>query len=309
MPNVILNFSQYYVPSKECQKSFIQKKIKFYSFKSNRQFHPQKQVIKILEKFSHIKGIVYGDDEISKDVIKVLKQKKTKFIIKWGQGLDSIDLVAAKKNKIKVINFPGIFKNEVAELAIGFILNLLRKINVLDQNTKQLKWHRIFSHNLKKKKVGIIGFGNIGKEIAKKLKGFDVSILYNDPKVNTDHFTKTNIKTIFQKSNIIILACDLNHSNYGFINNSVLKYSKQKPYLINIARGKLVNETHIANYIAKKKISGYATDVFESEPILKRNPLLKYKKNTLFTNHSASVTYEAVQHINREISKNIIKFI
>ena len=105
MPNVILNFSQYYVPSKECQKSFIQKKIKFYSFKSNRQFHPQKQVIKILEKFSHIKGIVYGDDEISKDVIKVLKQKKTKFIIKWGQGLDSIDLVAAKKNKIKVINF------------------------------------------------------------------------------------------------------------------------------------------------------------------------------------------------------------
>ena len=251
----------------------------------------------------------YGDDQISNKVIELLKKKNTKFIIKWGQGLDSIDLKSANRNKIKVINFPGFFKTEVAELTIGFILNLLRRINIIDENTKKLKWNRIFSHTLKNKVVGIVGFGFIGKEIAKKLKGFDVKILYHDPKVKIKSFVKSNIKTIFKKSNIIIIACNLNKANKGFINKSILSYSIQKPYLINITRGKLVNEKDISYYINKNKISGYATDVFEQEPILKDNSLLQHKNKTLFTNHTASITYEAVENINCEISKNILKLI
>jgi len=309
MENNILNFSQYYKPHLKDKKKFNHLKIKIFQHQSKGQFHNADELINIIHSYNSIKGIVYGDDQINKKVIKLLKTKKTKFIIKWGQGLDSIDLKSAKKNQIKVKNFPGIFKTEVAELAVGFILNLLRKINLLDQNTKKISWRRIFSHTLKNKVVGIIGFGNIGKEIAKKLKGFDVKILYNDPKVKIKTYTKTNIKTIFARSDIVILACDLNLSNLGFINKSVLKNSLKKPYLINIARGKLVIEKDIAKYIQNKKISGYATDVFQHEPIVKTNPLLKYKKNTLFTNHSASVTYEAVNKINCEISKNIIKSI
>lgn len=309
MINNILNFSQYYKLDLKDLKKFNSNKIKIHHHQSLSQFCEEKQLIKIIQSYKSITGIVYGDDPISNKVIRLLKKKNTKFIIKWGQGLDSIDLEAAKKNKIKVINFPGIFKTEVAELAIGFILNLLRQINIIDENTKKLQWNRVFSHTLKNKIVGFVGFGHIGKEIAKKLKGFDVKILYNDPKVNVKSFVKTNIKTIFKKSNVIILSCDLNNKNKGFINQSILKYSEQKPYLINIARGKLVNEKDITHYIKKNKISGYATDVFEQEPISKNNSLLKHKNKTLFTNHTASVTYEAVENINCEISKTILKLI
>ncbi len=307
--NNILNFSHYYKTDLKDLKKLNYNKIKILHHRPKSQFYEEKQLIKIIQSYKSIKGIVYGDDQISKKVIELLKKKNTKFIIKWGQGLDSIDLVSAKKNKIKVINFPGFFKTEVAELTVGFMLNLLRKINIIDENTKKLKWDRIFSYTLKKKTVGIIGLGHIGKEIAKKLKGFDVKILYQDPKVKIKKYVKTNIKTIFKKSNIIIIACNLNKDNEGFVNKSILKYSLLKPYLINITRGKLVNERDIVHFIKNKKISGYATDVFEHEPISKNNALLKYKYKTLFTNHTASITHEAVENINYEISKNIIKFI
>ena len=309
MINNILNFSHYYKSNLKDQKKFNSNKTKIHHHQSKGQFYGEKQLIKIIQSYKSITGIVYGDDQISNKVIELLKKKNTKFIIKWGQGLDSIDLKSAKKNKIKVINFPGFFKTEVAELTIGFILNLLRRINIIDENTKKLKWNRIFSHTLKNKVVGIVGFGFIGKEIAKKLKGFDVKILYHDPKVKIKSFVKSNIKTIFKKSNIIIIACNLNKANKGFINKSILSYSIQKPYLINITRGKLVNEKDISYYINKNKISGYATDVFEQEPISKNNSLLKHKNKTLFTNHTASITYEAVENINYEISKNILKLI
>jgi len=309
MINNILNFSHYYKSNLKDQKKFNSNKTKIHHHQSKGQFYGEKHLIKIIQSYKSITGIVYGDDQISNKVIELLKKKNTKFIIKWGQGLDSIDLKSAKKNKIKVINFPGFFKTEVAELTIGFILNLLRRINIIDENTKKLKWNRIFSHTLKNKVVGIVGFGFIGKEIAKKLKGFDVKILYHDPKVKIKSFVKSNIKTIFKKYNIIIIACNLNKANKGFINKSILSYSIQKPYLINITRGKLVNEKDISYYINKNKISGYATDVFEQEPILKDNSLLKHKNKTLFTNHTASITYEAVENINCEISKYILKLI
>jgi len=309
MINNILNFSHYYKSNLKDQKKFNSNKTKIHHHQSKGQFYGEKQLIKIIQSYKSITGIVYGDDQISNKVIELLKKKNTKFIIKWGQGLDSIDLKTANKNKIKVINFPGFFKTEVAELTIGFILNLLRRINIIDENTKKLKWNRIFSHTLKNKVVGIIGFGHIGKEIAKKLKGFDVKILYHDPKVKIKSFVKSNIKTIFKKSNIIIIACNLNKANKGFINKSILSYSIQKPYVINITRGKLVKEKDISYYINKNKISGYATDVFEQEPILKDNSLLKHKNKTLFTNHTASITYEAVENINCEISKYILKLI
>ena len=309
MINNILNFSHYYKSNLKDQKKFNFNKTKIHHHQSKGQFYGEKQLIKIIQSYKSITGIVYGDDQISNNVIELLKKKNTKFIIKWGQGLDSIDLKSANRNKIKVINFPGFFKTEVAELTIGFILNLLRRINIIDENTKKLKWNRIFSHTLKNKVVGIVGFGFIGKEIAKKLKGFDVKILYHDPKVKIKSFVKSNIKTIFKKSNIIIIACNLNKANKGFINKSILSYSIQKPYLINITRGKLVNEKDISYYINKNKISGYATDVFEQEPISKNNSLLKHKNKTLFTNHTASITYEAVENINCEISKYILKLI
>lgn len=307
MINNILNFSHYYKKNRPDEKKLNQHKVRIYHHRPKGQFHREKSILDILDSYSSVKGIIYGDDQISKKVIEKLKIKNNKFIIKWGQGLDSIDLESAKKHKIKVINFPGIFKTEVAELTVGFIINQLRQINLIDKNTKQLKWKRILTHTLKNKVVGIIGLGYIGREIAKKLKCFNTTILYSDPKINIKSFSKVSVKKIFQKSNIIIVTCNLNKNNFGFINNSVLKYSKQKPYLVNVSRGKLVVEKDVANYIDKKKISGFATDVFEHEPVLKNNPLLKYKNKILLTNHTASITYEAIENINYKISKKIIK--
>lgn len=307
MIKVVLNFSKHYQVSQSERKKFKKKKIKIFFHQSKKQFHSSDELFKILNKYSQIHKIVYGDDIIDKKIINLLAKKKCKHIIKWGMGLDSIDLSEAERKKIPVSNFPGIFKKEVAELAIGFVLNFSRKILDIDKNTKKILWKRVLSNSLKNKCVGLIGFGNIGKEIARKLKPFDTKIFYNDLKNTSKKYKRINLKKVFQISDYIIIACDLNKKNYGFINKKILSNSKRKPYLINIARGSLVVEKDIAFALNKKIIAGYATDVFQKEPINVHNKLLKHKNKTIFTNHSASVTYEAVKNINNLITKKILK--
>ncbi len=281
-------------------KSLKQKKIKFI-LSGAKQFYKEKELIKKIKNFD---GLICGDDEITKKVIDV--SNKLKVISKWGTGIDSINLKYAKKNNIKVYNTPNAFTKGVAQLALGLALNLSREIIKTHIQIQRGGWPKNEGRNLFNLKIGIIGYGNIGKEIHKYVKVISNNIKIYDikkekvPKILFDLKSK-----ICRQSDVIFLATDLNKSSYHIIDKKEFEQFKKNLILINIARGPLINERYIAKYADIKNIK-FGLDVFENEPLPKKSQFKKLK-NCIISSHNAFNTKEDVLKTNMNTYKNLLK--
>lgn len=287
------------------KKIFKKKKIKA-DFKISNQYLSENQLIKIINNYD---AIICGDDKITNKVIK--KAKKLKVIVKWGTGLDSIDISSAKKNGIKVLNTPAAFTEGVTEMAIGMMFGLSRKICSSDRDVRKAIWSKRKGFLISKKIVGVIGLGLIGQNLIKRLKGFDLEILGNDirPELKKNKnlkkikFVSKNL--IFSKSDIIFLCVNLNEKSKYLLKASGFKKMKKKPIIINICRGPVINEKDLINALKKKIISGVALDVYEKEPISRKNALLKFE-NCIFNSHNAYNTIEEVKGVHLNTIKNLL---
>ena len=270
------------------------------------QYLKEKDLIKVVE---NIDGILCGDDEINKNVLK--KANKLKVLSKWGTGIDSIDLKTCKKLKIKVFNTPGAFTESVATQALAFILNFNRKILENDNSIKKGIWNKCEGVTLVGKKIGIIGLGNIGLRIAEMLLPFKSKIFGNDiKKINNKKLKKLKVNTksknyIYKNCDIIIIATDLNTSTRYLINKKTSKLIRKKPLLVNIARGPIINDQALILLLEKKIIAGACLDVFEKEPLPLKSKLRKFK-NVIFTSHNAFNTVEEVNKVHFNTYKNLV---
>ena len=164
-------------------------------------------------------------------------------------------------------------------MAIAMILSFYRKI-IINHNDIKEYLVKIFRGNLINKKIGIIGLGNIGKKIAQMLQGFETINYVNDiKKINQRFLKKYNLKAkskkfIFQNSDVIIIATDLNKKSYKLLNKKTFKLLKMKPLIINVGRGKSIDNLALIESLKKKRIIGACLDVFENEP-LEKNSILK----------------------------------
>ena len=266
----------------------------------------EKDLLKLIK---NIDGVLCGDDEFNKNVLK--KANKLKVLSKWGTGLDSIDLRTCKKLNIKVYNTPGAFTESVATQALAFILNFNRKILLNHNNVKNGIWNKPQGSTLINKNIGIIGLGNIGSRISEMLMPFKCKIFGNDiKKINLKKLKKLNLKMkpksfIFAKSDIIIIATDLNDTTRHLINTKTSKLIKNKPLLVNIARGPIVNEKLLVSLLKKKIITGACLDVFENEPINIHSKITKFK-NVILTSHNAFNTTEEVNKVHVNTYKNLV---
>ena len=288
----------------EKKKKYLYPKIKF-NFLLKKQGLTESELVKIIEKFD---AIICGDDEFTKKVID--KAKNLKVISKWGTGLDSINVDYAKKNGIKVFNTPNAFTKGVAQLALSFILNFSRHTLETHENVKKGNWSKISGFLIKDKVVGIIGFGNIGREISRLVLGLDMKVIFNDIKkiknIDNKNIQKVSLQQLFRKSDIVISCCDLNKTSLNLINNNMMKKMKQNSGIINISRGGIVNENDLIKNLQKKKIRFAALDVFEKEPINKNSKLLKFN-NCILSAHNAFNTVEEVNNVNINTLKNLNK--
>lgn len=271
-----------------------------------RQSLKEKDLLKLVK---NIDGILCGDDEFTEKVIK--KASKLKVLSKWGTGIDSIDLNACKKFNVKVYNTPGAFTESVATQALAFILNFNRKILSNHNNIQKGIWNKFEGSTLIKKKVGIIGLGNIGLRIAELLVPFKCQIFGNDiKKINKKKVKKFKIsiknkRFIYQNSDIIILATDLNYTTQHLINLKLSKLIKKKPLLVNIARGPIIEEKALIFLLKKEIIKGACLDVFENEPLAIKSKLKKFN-NVILTSHNAFNTVEEVNKVHFNTYKNLI---
>ena len=265
-------------------------------YPTNQQFN-EREMLKILPGNDFI---IAGDDEISSKVIKESISKGLKAIIKWGIGVDNIDIKTAKKYNVPVFNTPNVFGAEVAEQTLSFILNLSRKTHIIDKEVRSGNWYKIEGLSLENKNLGLVGFGSIGKAIAKRAYSFGMKISFFDPFCDfnhNDHFSRISFDELCKSSDFIVLACSLNKENSKIINKNSISMMIKRPFIINVSRGQLINENDLIQGLKEKKIRGVGLDVFEKEPLSISSDLIKMD-NCILGAHNSSNTTEAVKRVN-----------
>jgi len=240
--------------------------------------------------------IVRSATKVTKEIIE--KAKNLKIIGRAGAGVDNIDLISAKENNIVVMNTPGGNTNATAEHTLALLLSLVRKIPKADATTHKGEWakKKLKGNEIKGKKIGIIGFGNVGKRFSEICNALGLQVLivsksFNDFKDQYPDYLHSDLNTVLKEADILSFHCKPKADGSSIINKKELSSMKSNALIINTARGNLVSEIDLYEAIRDKKIGGAAIDVFETEPAVNNN--LFGQENVILTPHIAASTSEA----------------
>jgi D-3-phosphoglycerate dehydrogenase len=247
------------------------------------------QLVKMLK---DVDGFIAGLDNIDRAALDAAD--KLKVIARYGVGVDAVDLEAAREKNIIITNTPGANSGSVAELTIGLMISLLRNIPGAVESTKAGEWTRMRGVSLENKIVGLIGFGAIGKQVAQKLKGFNCRVVAFDPVADAKIAEDLKVdllpmREVAQTADLLSLHCPVTDDTRNLVNSSFLEIMKPGSYLINTARGELINENDLYDAILSGTLSGAALDVFSKQPPDAKNPLLGLPQ-VLATPHMGSHT-------------------
>ncbi|MEM2342444.1 MAG: hydroxyacid dehydrogenase [Candidatus Bathyarchaeia archaeon] len=239
-------------------------------------------------------GIVVRLAKITEPLLRIGKENKLKVIAKHGIGVDNIDIEAAKKLGIRVVYTPGVMANAVAEFTIGSILLLAKNYLRYDSEVRKGNWKiRYFAENkeVRGKTLGIIGYGHIGKKVARLAFCLGMRILIYDPfvKVRDRRYNQVDLDTLLRTSDFITLHAPLTKETYHMISHKEFKLMKRGVYIINTARGGIIDEKALCEAIESGKVAGAVLDTTEQEPIEVNSPILNCK-NIVLTAHTAGIT-------------------
>jgi D-3-phosphoglycerate dehydrogenase len=246
-------------------------------------------------------GMIAGLDELDAPALETANDLKV--IARYGVGYNNVDLEAAKKQGIVVTNTPGANAVSVAELTIGLILSMLRPIIPAVLETKDGNWPRFKGYSLEGKTVGLLGCGAIGKETAKRLLGFGSRLLVYDLYPDEDfadshNVTFTDLDQVLAESDVISLHLPGTDATKGVVDAGFLGRMKKGAWLVNTARGDLIDETALINALKSGHLAGAALDVYSQEPPDKDNLLLKMDQ-VITTPHMGAHSDSATNNMGR----------
>ncbi len=268
------------------------------------------ELVRIIPEYDAL--IVRSRTKVTKDVIEA--GKKLKIIGRAGVGVDNIDLKTATERGIVVVNAPGGNTISAAELTLGLLFAVARKIPQADKSVKEGKWERkkFMGVELRGKTIGIIGLGRIGYEVAKRVRALEMNILAYDPYVSEERAKSVGAKLVsleelLRNSDFITIHVPKTKETENLISEREFEMMKDGVYIINAARGGIVNEKALYEAIVKGKVAGAALDVYEKEPPDPNNPLLKLD-NVVTTPHIGASTKEAQLSVGMIIAEEFINF-
>ncbi|MEM1558519.1 MAG: phosphoglycerate dehydrogenase, partial [Thermoproteota archaeon] len=258
--------------------------------------HSDEELRKILAEYD---GIVLGTDKITREVLT--GDVRVRIIARHGVGVDNIDLQAATEKRIVVTYTPSANAESVAEHTIGLMLALSRRIVEAHMLMKSGGWSRfeLIGFDLKDRTLGIIGLGSIGSRVAEIAKTFGMRILAYDPFVDRSKADRlgvelTSLEAVLKESDFVSIHASLTSETRGLIGERELRLMKPTAFLVNTARGAIVDENALVKALRENWIAGAALDVYSEEPLPREHPLRKME-NTILTPHIASYTYEAIR--------------
>ena len=286
MPKVLISDSMSNVAQKIFEKNNISVDVK--------TGLSEEEIIKIIPEYDGM--VVRSATKVTKNII--LAAKNLKVIGRAGAGVDNINVPVAKENNMIVVNTPGGNANATAEHAFALIMSVLRKIPFANKTTHKGQWEKknIKGTELSKKTLGIVGFGNVGVRLSNLVKGFDMEILVNSKSLESrkkdyPHVKNVSFEELISKSDIISFHCKSASDGTPLINKEHYKKMKPTAYIINAARGNIIDEKDLNDALNENLIAGAAVDVFSKEPA-KENILFNNPK-VILTPHIAASTTEA----------------
>jgi len=302
MPKVLISDSMSNIAQKIFEKNNIQ-----FDVKTGLS---EEEIIKIIPEYDGM--VVRSATKVTKNIISAAK--KLKVIGRAGAGVDNIDVPTAKKNNMIVMNTPGGNSNATAEHTFALIMSVLRKIPFADQTTHKAQWEKknIKGTELSNKTLGIVGFGNVGVRLSNLVKGFNMKILVSSKSLESrkkdyPHVKNVSFDELISKSDIISFHCKAAADGKPMITKEHYKKIKPTAYIINAARGNIVDEKDLNEALNENLISGAAVDVFSKEPA-KENILFNNPK-VILTPHIAASTTEASTVVAEMVANQISDFL
>jgi len=247
-------------------------------------------------------GIIAGTETYSRQTLINLPGLKA--ISRCGVGMDNVDLIAARELGIRVVNTPDAPTQAVAELTIGLIFGLLRKISLSDRQLRNGIWKKHMGSLIQGKNIGIIGFGRIGKKVAELLAAFGVIIAYYDinPQIKHSAYLKKELKDLLGWADIISLHCSAKPGS-AIIGPEEIRLIKRGALLLNLSRGGILDEEALYDALLAEKLSGAALDTFSQEPYQGKMAKLD---NVILTPHIGSYAKESRIAMELEAVKNLL---
>ncbi|MBC8551435.1 MAG: phosphoglycerate dehydrogenase [Candidatus Brocadiales bacterium] len=253
--------------------------------------------------------IIRSSTKVTKEVL--VAAKNLKIIGRAGIGVDNIDCSAATERGVIVVNTPSGNATTTAEHAIAMLMALSRHIPQADKSMHEGAWEKskFTGTEITGKTLGVFGYGNIGKIVADRAQGLKMKVMVFDPFLNAEIAAKNRIElvsreTLFERSDYITVHVPLNDSTRNLINKKSIRTMKTGVYIINCARGGIVNESDLIDGLNSDKIAGAAIDVFEQEPPPIDNPLLKHER-VICTPHLGASTEEAQVNVAVQVAEQI----
>jgi D-3-phosphoglycerate dehydrogenase len=263
----------------------------------------------LIDMIQGVDGMIAGSDKVTSAVLAA-GAPTLKIVAKQGVGYNTIDVVAAKEQKIDVTITPGANSKSVADLAMGLMLSIARNVPAMDRKIREKSWYRHTGVELAGKFLGIVGMGNIGGEVAKRAFAFGMKILAHDVYPRQDFIdqygvTYVSLDEIFTKSDFVSLHAPAIKDTIGMVNIDRLRSMKKTAFIVNTARGELVVEDDLYEALNTGLIAGAALDVYQNEPLT--DSKLVDLPNIVLTAHSGAYTKEAIVNAGVIAAEEIVR--
>jgi D-3-phosphoglycerate dehydrogenase / 2-oxoglutarate reductase len=257
-------------------------------------------------------GWIIGDDPATREVFAAGRAGRLKAAVKWGIGVDNVDFAACKDLGIPITNTPNMFGREVADIAMGYVIALARHTFEIDRGVRAGDWPKPRGISLSGKTVALIGFGDIGRNTAKRLLAADMEVVAYDPVAPTPPESAAVRRAEWphgvEQADFIVITCALTPSSQHMINADLLARVKPGVRIVNVGRGPIIDEPALISALQAGTVHSAALDVFETEPLPMDSPLRKHPR-CVFGSHNASNTADAVARTSEIAIEKLMQFL
>ncbi|MNX34284.1 Glyoxylate/hydroxypyruvate reductase B [compost metagenome] len=242
-------------------------------------------------------GWIIGDDPATYRVFEAGTKGRLKAAVKWGIGVDNIDFKAAETLGLPIVNTPNMFGREVADLAVSYVTALARETFLIDRGVRGGNWPKPAGISLAEKAVALVGFGDIGRNTAKRLLAADMRVIAYDPSfkpvLGLEAVERARWPERLEEADFIVFTCALTPENRHMLDAETLQRAKPGVRVVNVARGPLIDEDALTHALETGRVHSVALDVFEHEPLPMHSQLRAHERS-IFGSHNASNTFDAV---------------
>lgn len=256
-------------------------------------------------------ALIIGAHELTEEALKGAADLK--IVSKHGAGLDNIDLKITEKYGVAVTNVPAVNSNAVADLAFSLILDVARRTSYAADRVKDGFWGKVVGVDVYGKSISIIGFGEIGKNVARRAKGFSMNVYAYDPFLSEleeefkEYVKLTTLEEALKEADFLSIHVPLNEHTKNLIDDFKIKQMKKGSFIINTSRGGIVDEKALYKNITEGHLAGAGLDVLEHEPMKEDNPLRRLPQVTI-TPHMGMYSHEAIDSVSLVAAQNVVDF-